>query len=175
MVSPSGTRNAGWQRSVSHGKEDAELRICPPSKDKSCENSVRVLSLHKPFTVSLYGCRLNKVPHVLIQSMRTSFCIYRQTKRQNSARCQMPGQGLTVSRLLLLYICPMYVAASHRRGTSHCLSCTMEEQWSGDRLQEQRARAKVSQPAFHCAAFDLCRLSARRGRSSQRTDRIGDG
>jgi len=23
--------------------------------------------------------------------------------------------------LLLLYICPMFVAASHRRGTSHCL------------------------------------------------------
>ena len=31
--------------------------------------------------------------------------------------------------LLLLYICPMCVAASHRRGTSHCLSCIMEALW----------------------------------------------
>ena len=51
--------------------------------------------------------------------------------------------------LLLLYICPMFVAASHRRGTSHCLSCIMGAQWSDLFLQELRARIKVSQPFSH--------------------------
>ena len=49
---------------------------------------------------------------------------------------------------LLLYVCPMFVAASHRRGTSHCLSCTMERQWPDGCLQEHLARNQVSQPAF---------------------------
>ena len=85
--------------------------------------------------------------------------------------------GFSVSAVnpLLLYICPMFVAASHRRGTSHCLSCIMVRQWSGVRIQEHSARKKVRQPAFHCAAFDLCRLSAMNGHSGQQTDRIGDG
>ncbi len=30
--------------------------------------------------------------------------------------------------LLLQYICPTFMAASHRPGTSHCLSCIMGEQ-----------------------------------------------
>lgn len=37
-------------------------------------------------------------------------------------------------------ICPMFVAASHRRGTSHCPSCTMERQWSDGSSQELCAR-----------------------------------
>ena len=32
---------------------------------------------------------------------------------------------------LLLYECPVFVAASHRRGTSHCPSCIMGRQWPG--------------------------------------------
>jgi len=51
----------------------------------------------------------------------------------------------------------------------------MEELWPDVFFQEFRARSKVSQPAFRCAAFDLRRLSSRKGLSCQRTDRIGDG
>ena len=50
---------------------------------------------------------------------------------------------------LLLYICPSFLAASQRPGTSRCLSCTMWRQWSGAHLQELLARKKVSQPTFH--------------------------
>jgi len=51
----------------------------------------------------------------------------------------------------------------------------MEALWPEENLQEFRARRKDSQPAFHCATFDLRRLSSRKGLSCQRTDRIGDG
>jgi len=51
----------------------------------------------------------------------------------------------------------------------------MERLWPDVHLQELRARMEVSQPAFHCATFDLRRLSSRKGLSCQRTDRIGDG
>jgi uncharacterized membrane protein YraQ (UPF0718 family) len=44
------------------------------------------------------------------------------------------------SILLLLYICPMIVAASHIRGTSHCLSCIMARQWSDSRIKELSTR-----------------------------------
>ena len=42
----------------------------------------------------------------------------------------------------------MFVAVSHRRGTSRCLICTMEMQWSDSHLQELCARCKVSQPSI---------------------------
>jgi len=51
----------------------------------------------------------------------------------------------------------------------------MERLWPDVHLQELRARMEVSQPAFHCATFDLRRLSSRKGLSCQRTDRIGNG
>ena len=41
-------------------------------------------------------------------------------ERQRECALNKGGQ-----RYLLLYICPMQVAASHKHGTSRCLSCTM--------------------------------------------------
>ena len=53
---------------------------------------------------------------------------------------EMRRGRLLPDTILLLYISPMFMAASHRRGTSHCLSCTMGRQWSGVTFQEHSAR-----------------------------------
>ena len=57
MVSPSGTRNAEWQRSASHGKEGAELRICTPSKDENPQKQRSIVTSALALAVSLYECR----------------------------------------------------------------------------------------------------------------------
>ena len=76
-----------------------------------------------------------------------------QGGRLNRARTAGASASRTAHEMpnvppLLLYTCPMFVTASHKRGTSHCLSCTMRRQWSGEAPQEHKARPVVSQPAF---------------------------
>jgi len=58
----------------------------------------------------------------------------------------------------------MFMAASHRLGTSHAKAVRMEGQWSGEFLQEQSARKKVRQPSPHsqrsiCAGRASARVS----------------
>ena len=58
-------------------------------------------------------------------------------------KCRAEEKGIVTLRnipSLLLYICPLFLAASQRSGTSRCLSCTMWRQWSDGRSQEPRAR-----------------------------------
>ena len=70
----------------------------------------------------------------------------------------LPVRSIRNNRItLLLYICPMFMAASHRRGTSHCLSCIMERHWPDVDHQELFARLETVSLPSRCATFDLCR------------------